>query len=112
MAAPHVAGAWADLKETAPTASVSHDPSALQSTGKPITDTDNEVTKPRIRRAERVHAARRHRPRAGADFILPKAALASEGVSLATRAGAPATGTITSTASRPARWCSTPRCTG
>jgi len=51
MAAPHVAGAWAVLKEAAPDASVPEILSALQDTGVPITDTragaGNRV-KPRI----------------------------------------------------------------
>jgi hypothetical protein len=49
MATPHVAGAWAVLKAVTPGASVPTVLSALQSTGKPITDADNGVTKPRIR---------------------------------------------------------------
>lgn len=38
MAAPHVAGAWALMKEAAPNASVSNILSAFDQTGKPITD--------------------------------------------------------------------------
>jgi subtilisin len=50
MAAPHVAGAWALLKQQNPTASVSSILSALQSTGTPVTDTriGGGVTKRRI----------------------------------------------------------------
>jgi subtilisin family serine protease len=51
MAAPHVAGAWAVLKEANPNATVSEVLSALQNTGVPIPDwrsgTDSRV-KPRI----------------------------------------------------------------
>ena len=36
----------------------------LQATGKPITDADNGISKPRIRRADRLDPARRHRPAA------------------------------------------------
>jgi subtilisin len=49
MATPHVAGAWAVLKQVSPGASVASVLSALQLTGKPITDSRNGVTKPRIR---------------------------------------------------------------
>ena len=48
MAAPHVAGAWAALKQAAPDASVDTVLAALQQSGKPITDFRNGVTKPRI----------------------------------------------------------------
>src|SRR5262245_27391323 len=49
MATPHVAGAWAVLKQAAPNATVDQILSALQTTGVPITDIDSGVTKPRIR---------------------------------------------------------------
>ena len=48
MAAPHVAGAWALLKEKAPSASVTSILQALQTTGTPVQDYRNQVTKPRI----------------------------------------------------------------
>ncbi|PYN33105.1 MAG: hypothetical protein DME01_19695 [Candidatus Rokuibacteriota bacterium] len=50
MAAPHVAGAWAILKQAAPTASVDAILQALTSTGLPITDprAGTGTTKPRI----------------------------------------------------------------
>ena len=48
MAAPHVAGAWAVLKQRNPLASVSAVVNALVSTGRPILDVRNGVTKPRI----------------------------------------------------------------
>ena len=54
MAAPHVTGAWALLKEHTPSASVSTLLSNLQSTGLAVTDTRvaGGVTKPRIRIAD------------------------------------------------------------
>ncbi|MBU8881114.1 S8 family serine peptidase [Bacillus sp. FJAT-29790] len=47
MATPHVAGAWAVLKEMKPDATVNEVLTFLQSTGKPVTDY-NEITKSRI----------------------------------------------------------------
>lgn len=49
MAAPHVAGAWAVLKQIQPTATVDSLLNLLTSTGLPITDTRNGVTTPRLR---------------------------------------------------------------
>ncbi|HLM59622.1 MAG TPA: S8 family serine peptidase, partial [Pyrinomonadaceae bacterium] len=49
MAAPHVAGAWAVLKQRKPDATVTEILNALTTTGVPVTDTRNNVTKPRIR---------------------------------------------------------------
>jgi subtilisin family serine protease len=51
MATPHVTGAWAVLKQAAPSASVAQILSALQTTGLPISETSGGVTitKPRIR---------------------------------------------------------------
>ncbi len=49
MASPHVAGAWAILRQHAPAASVSEILAALQATGLPVTDPRNGVTKSRIR---------------------------------------------------------------
>src|SRR5262245_50991206 len=51
MAAPHVAGAWAVLKQAVPSAGVNEILEALQSTGLPITDTRaaTGTTVPRIR---------------------------------------------------------------
>jgi subtilisin family serine protease len=95
MATPHVAGSWAVLKELAPSASVSTILSHLQSTGKPITDADNGITRPRIRLLSASTRIADTGLRPGADFSLPNGGVVSEGVSLATRAGAPSTGTIT-----------------
>jgi hypothetical protein len=49
MATPHVAGAWAILKQYSTSASVSEILSALQDTGLPVTDSRNGVTTSRIR---------------------------------------------------------------
>ena len=48
MATPHVAGAWAILKQSSPAATVSAVLDALQTTGLPITDPRNGVTISRI----------------------------------------------------------------
>jgi len=48
MATPHVAGAWALLKSKVPSATVDQVLSALTTTGKPVTDSRNGITKPRI----------------------------------------------------------------
>ncbi len=48
MAAPHVAGAWAVLKQRTPSASIDTILSKLNSTGVPITDPRNNITKRRI----------------------------------------------------------------
>lgn len=53
MAAPHVAGAWAVIKQRAPNASVPEVLDALRNTGKPIPDTKNSIATRRIR----IHAA-------------------------------------------------------
>jgi subtilisin family serine protease len=49
MAAPHVAGAWAVIKQKVPTATVGQVLFALQHSGLPITDPKNGITTPRIR---------------------------------------------------------------
>jgi subtilisin len=48
MATPHVAGAWAILRQSSPAATVSDVLDALQSTGLPLTDPRNGVTVSRI----------------------------------------------------------------
>lgn len=48
MATPHVAGAWATLKEADPTASVSLVEKALKDTGRYVADTRNGMLQPRI----------------------------------------------------------------
>ena len=47
-AAPHVAGAWAVLKSKAPNASVEQVLSALKGTGVSVTDSRNNIARPRI----------------------------------------------------------------
>lgn len=49
MATPHVAGAWAVMKQASPSASVSSVLTALQNMGKPVTDSRNGITKSRIK---------------------------------------------------------------
>jgi subtilisin len=49
FAAPHVAGAWAIVKQRKPTATVTEILNTLTSTGLAITDPKNGITKPRIR---------------------------------------------------------------
>lgn len=51
MATPHVAGAWAVLRQAAPAAGIPSILSALQQTGRPVTDTRflGTVTTPRVR---------------------------------------------------------------
>ena len=48
MATPHVAGAFAVLRSAQPTASVNAIQAALESTGVPVTDPRNGLTRPRI----------------------------------------------------------------
>lgn len=48
MAAPHVAGAWALLKQKTPGMTVPNALNALTTTGAPVTDTRNGITKPRV----------------------------------------------------------------
>ena len=56
MAAPHVAGAFAILKQRNPNAGIQQILNALTTTGQPITDTRNGVTKPRIKIANALNA--------------------------------------------------------
>ncbi|MGX2038787.1 S8 family peptidase [Methylocaldum sp. MU1018] len=49
MATPHVAGAWAILKQLSPAATVPVVLNTLRATGLPITDARNGITTPRIR---------------------------------------------------------------
>jgi subtilisin family serine protease len=49
MAAPHVAGAFAVIRQALPTLTVSEALNVLQDTGLPVLDTRNGITKPRIR---------------------------------------------------------------
>ena len=56
MAAPHVAGAWAVLKSKNPSVSLTQVQNALTSTGLPVLDTRNSITKPRIRLVQALNA--------------------------------------------------------
>jgi hypothetical protein len=56
MAAPHVAGAFAVLKQRAPEGTVSQFVRALVRSGQPITDSRNGITKPRIKIAGALEA--------------------------------------------------------
>lgn len=58
MATPHVAGAWAILKQSSPAATVSAVLDALQTTGLPIVDPRNGVTISRIRILEALDSLR------------------------------------------------------
>ncbi len=49
MATPHVSGAFAILKQAAPSATVSQMLAALQTSGQPVFDPLNGLTKPRIK---------------------------------------------------------------
>jgi subtilisin family serine protease len=49
MAAPHVVGSFALLRQRKPTATIGQITTALIATGTPITDTRNSIVKPRIR---------------------------------------------------------------
>ncbi|MEN9937215.1 MAG: hypothetical protein RLZZ387_3794 [Chloroflexota bacterium] len=48
LAAPHVAGAWAVVRAARPDASLDQILAALQSSGKPVTDSRNGLTRPRL----------------------------------------------------------------
>ncbi|UHD14495.1 S8 family serine peptidase [Thiocapsa bogorovii] len=56
MAAPHVTGAWAVLKSAKSTAGVEEVLAALKSTGQPVLDSRNNLSKPRIEVADAVAA--------------------------------------------------------
>jgi subtilisin len=94
MATPHVAGAWAVMRQVS-AASVPTILGHLQSTGRPLTDADNGVVKPRIRVLTASTRLADTGLRPGASFILQGGDIASNGIGLATRAGGPASGSIT-----------------
>ncbi len=56
MAAPHVAGAFAILKQRNPNATIPQILNALTNTGQPVNDSRNGIVKPRIRIAEALAA--------------------------------------------------------
>ena len=95
MATPHVAGAWAVMRQVSTGASVPTILGHLQSTGRPLTDPDNGVVKPRIRVLTASTRLADTGLRPGASFILQGGDIASNGIGLATRAGGPAAGSIT-----------------
>ncbi len=95
-AAPHVAGAWAVLKQVKPVASVAEILFDLQSTGKPITDTVSGLIRPRVRvLAGSVLVGDTGFVEAESYAGGAQLGLVSNGVGLATRAGGPASGPIT-----------------
>ena len=55
MAAPHVAGAWAIMKQKKPNATVTEVLNVLKNTGMTITDPRNNITKPRINLAAAIN---------------------------------------------------------
>ena len=88
-------GAWAVLKQVSSSASVSSVLARLSETGRPVTDSANGVTKPRIRV---LSASVRYKDTgfvSGGAFKYLGGSVASNGVGLATRAGGPSSGTIT-----------------
>ena len=98
MATPHVAAAFAILRQAAPAASIDAMLSALQTTGTPIRDSRNGLTKPRIN----IHDAVASFPGAGAggDIEFDAAAYsvaedAGAAVITVRRSGATATGGVT-----------------
>jgi hypothetical protein len=55
MATPHVAGAFAALRSRVPAATVDQIEQVLEATGKPVTDSDSGITKPRIEVAQALY---------------------------------------------------------
>jgi hypothetical protein len=111
MAAPHVAGAWAVLKQRNPSASVSDVENSLAGTGRPILDPRNGVTKPRINVAAALQALAPVCRYAIAPLALtfPRGG-GSTTVSVATDPGCP--WSASSTASFVAASCTVPGCSG
>jgi hypothetical protein len=95
FAAPHVSGAWAIMKAITPSASVDTVLADLQNTGKPVTDTANNVTKPRIRVLSAGTQLKDTGFKSFTSFTGAGADLASNGVGLAAFNGGPSSGTIT-----------------
>lgn len=69
MAAPHVTGAWAVLRQAFPTKSVSSTLSILKSTGTPVKDWRNKKVKPRISLADALSKYRK--PTVAPDLLAP-----------------------------------------
>ncbi|HET9444401.1 MAG TPA: S8 family serine peptidase [Acidimicrobiales bacterium] len=92
MATPHVAGAWAVMRQVSGTASVATILSHLQASGKPVTS--GTITKPRIRLLSASVRLADTGFKSGGSFAYTGGDVASNGVGLATRAGGPASGSI------------------
>lgn len=92
MATPHVAGAWAVMRQVNNWATVPTVLSHLQGSGKPVTS--GSVTKPRIRLLSASVRLADTGFKSGGAFLYTGGDVASNGVGLATRAGGPASGTI------------------
>ena len=88
-AAPHVAGAWAIAKQVRPTATVAAVESALNATGKPVTDTlaNPQITRDRIRILSAGAHLKHTNFRINSNWSGPGLNLASDGVGLARRTG-------------------------
>jgi Subtilase family len=96
MAAPHVTGAFAVLRQALPGATVATVQNLLRQTGRPITDARNGVVTPRIRIATALAQLGLLR-RTSESFrqTVPVGGLASNGTGLARRLGSAGSGTIT-----------------
>ena len=96
MAAPHVAGAWAVIKQAKPQASVADVLAALQNTGVPITDSRNGITRDRIRVFSARTSVDQSGMRVGQSFVGRGTRIASSGIGL-WNAGSATGGSITLT---------------
>jgi subtilisin len=94
MATPHVAGAWAVMRQVHRTASVDAVLAALRTTGLPVADPDNGVTAPRIRVLSASVFLRDTGFRDAGRFAYRGGGVASNGSGLARRAGGPASSWI------------------
>jgi subtilisin family serine protease len=96
MAAPHVTGAIALLRDAQPTASVASLVSLLRSTGKVVVDPKSGVATPRIRLFSALAQLGLAR-RSGEAYraVVPVGGIASQGIGLAKRLGASGNGSIT-----------------
>lgn len=71
LAAPHVAGAWALMKQRLPGATVGEVLRALVNTGVPIFDNRNSITKPRLRVDQALRALSENAPVIGSYTLTP-----------------------------------------
>ena len=99
MAAPHVAGAFAVLRQRFPSLDVLTLLNALQQTGKPITDPGNGLTKPRIRILTAMVKLGELAFHAGYKKTLPGGKIVSQGTGLRKGAGTITLSTIPAGAS-------------